>query len=232
MNQKTILQRLLFRKESKTVTHVNFIPVLGFEHLSEYYDAIMFLSGLGKNFKKRISALVSPSKHSLHIADIGCGTGTQLSALCEVYPFAHITGIDLDASLLKKARERIAPHANRVHLSVASATDTKLERNSLDLCFSTLVFHHLTHQQKIDAFTEVYRILKPGGTFLLTDWGELWFTPFRYLLIFEDQERLEDHIHGRIPSFAHDAGFTLLKTTKVKPTGIWAWEFKKPETIL
>lgn len=229
MNHKTLLQKILFRK-SKNPTHVNYIPVLGFEHLSEYYDIIMSLSGLGIRFKRKISKLVSSSQTASHIVDIGCGTGTQLIALCETYPDADIVGIDIDASLLKKAKERITTWGKKATLSLASATQTRMKSNSIDLCFSTLVFHHLTHEQKIAAFSEAFRILKPGGTFLLTDWGKLWFTPFRWLLIFEDQTRLEDHIQGKIPQFAQDAGFVIIKSTKVKPTGIYSWELKKPET--
>ena len=229
MNKKTYLQKLLFGND--TSSSDEHIPVLGFAKITKYYDVILYISGLGKRFKQKISTLPSLKNPPEVVVDLGCGTGTQLRILHTLYPKATTIGIDPDSAVLQDLKTDLKAQNIPLTLINASATETTLQTNSVSICYSTLTFHHLTSEEKVQAFREVYRILKPGGTFLLTDWGKLWFTPFRYLLIFEDQERLEDHINDRIPSFAHNAGFTLLKTTKVKPTGIWAWEFKKPETI-
>ena len=110
----------------------------------------------------------------------------------------------------------------------ADAAQMPFEEGSVDVCFSTLSFHHMPTEVKKQAFKEVFRILKPGGTFLLTDWGATRVEFLRWLLLFEVQEYLNDHFRGCMPVYAHDAGFSLEKQTRVKPTGIWSWKFRKP----
>lgn len=50
------------------------------------------------------------------LLEIGCGTGTNLVALATAFPEAHLTGLDLSAEMLDRARARIAPFADRIDL--------------------------------------------------------------------------------------------------------------------
>lgn len=50
------------------------------------------------------------------ILEIGCGTGRNLVALAEAFPSAKITGLDLSADMLDRARAKIAPFADRIDL--------------------------------------------------------------------------------------------------------------------
>lgn len=50
------------------------------------------------------------------ILEVGCGTGSNLVALAKAFPKAEITGLDLSAEMLDRARAKIAPYADRVDL--------------------------------------------------------------------------------------------------------------------
>lgn len=50
------------------------------------------------------------------ILEVGCGTGNNLVALAEAFPKAEITGLDLSADMLDRARAKTAPYADRVTL--------------------------------------------------------------------------------------------------------------------
>jgi ubiquinone/menaquinone biosynthesis C-methylase UbiE len=74
------------------------------------------------------------------------------------------------------------------------------------------MIHHLPTTTKVQALRECRRVLDPGGTFLLVDFGPprswvarilLW--PLRFP-IFEEQA---DNLRGRLPAMLAEAGFSF-----------------------
>jgi arsenite methyltransferase len=103
------------------------------------------------------------------ILDIGCGAGVDsIIAAKMVGPEGKVTGIDLVPEMLAKAREnaRITGIGNVTFLE-ASAEQLPFPDNSFDLVISNGVFNLVV--DKVKALEEVYRILKPGGRFMLAD---------------------------------------------------------------
>jgi ubiquinone/menaquinone biosynthesis C-methylase UbiE len=71
-----------------------------------------------------------------------------------------------------------------------------------------LVIHHLSRTDKLRAFREVRRVLKPGGTFHVVDFG----MPFNGLSrlqagIMRNLEEAADNFDGKIVPFLREAGF-------------------------
>lgn len=206
----------------------SFIPLLGSFFPRFLYDPILFISGLGKHFKRSLSTYVEAPLDSFTILDVGCGTGTHSSVLAEDFPNARVVCLDPDPNNIILTRTKCQLYENRMQYLTASAENITLPNGVIDVCFSTLTFHHLTTKLKKEALSEIYRVMKPGGTFVLTDWGISRFRYLRWLLIFETQELLNDHFDGKITTFAREAGFVLVKEVRVKPSGIWMWKFSKP----
>jgi ubiquinone/menaquinone biosynthesis C-methylase UbiE len=209
--------------EPTSKNYQDFVPALRWNVLTILYDFILHISGLGKSFKESITNLSLNGTVPHTILDVGCGTGTHLKILRQRFPNATIHGVDPDCMLLKNINAR----TDSLTLSCASATQLPFEADIFDTCFSTLTFHHLPQIQKQQAFEEIYRVLKPGGLFVLTDWGVSRIPHMEWFLIFEKNELIRDHFLGKISEYAEAAGFVLESTVRVKPTGIWMWKFKK-----
>ncbi|HTE83761.1 MAG TPA: class I SAM-dependent methyltransferase [Dehalococcoidia bacterium] len=95
------------------------------------------------------------------VLEIGVGTGANLP---HYSPSAHVTGIEPDPFMLKRARERLAQlHAANIDLRLASAELLPFPDQSFDPVVSTLVLCTVPNPSR--ALAEIRRVLKPNGTF-------------------------------------------------------------------
>lgn len=103
------------------------------------------------------------------ILDIGCGAGVDaIIAALMVEESGTVTGVDLVPEMLARAREnaRTVGVAN-VSFLEASAEELPFPDKSFDVVISNGVFNLVVDKAK--ALGEVYRVLKPGGRFMLAD---------------------------------------------------------------
>lgn len=204
-----------------------FLPVLRYPILTPLYDMILIISGLGASFKKRILEKIKIKPTETIILDVGCGTGTLLKVLHDKLSKKTLIGIDPDPLNIKHIEQSNFAKTANLKLFIGYAEKLPVNDTSVDMCISILTFHHLTTNQKQEAFNEVMRVLKTGDRFILVDWGILRFSFLRWFLFFEKAELIKDNISGRIPEIAKQSGFELIYCERVKFSGIWLWEFKK-----
>lgn len=77
------------------------------------YDATRWSFLFGRaDLIKRVAALRTPTD----ILEIGCGTGRNLAQLAQRFPDARLTGLDLSADMLLRARRRLKPFGGRIAL--------------------------------------------------------------------------------------------------------------------
>ncbi|MGA1342561.1 MAG: class I SAM-dependent methyltransferase [Hyphomonas sp.] len=102
------------------------------------------------------------------LLDVACGNGRFLEKVLEIYPKLRVTGLDLSPSYTDAARVRLAPwrQAEVVH---DAAEIMPLETKSQDIAVSIFLFHELPPKVRQKVLTEIFRILKPGGLFVLAD---------------------------------------------------------------
>lgn len=94
------------------------------------------------------------------ILDAGVGTGRNMP----FYPEdADITGIDLSAQMLSRARRRQARLGVCARLLQADAVDTGLEAGSFDAVVSSFMFCVLPDELQLPALRELARLTRPGG---------------------------------------------------------------------
>ncbi|ELS03001.1 methylase involved in ubiquinone/menaquinone biosynthesis [Xenococcus sp. PCC 7305] len=106
------------------------------------------------------------------IVDLGCGVGMSTLALQNIYPQAHLTGVDLSAYFLAVASYRASQVQNsslNIDWLNVAAEDTGLPANSCDLVSACLVFHELPAIAAKKIITEARRILRPGGHLAIMD---------------------------------------------------------------
>ena len=103
------------------------------------------------------------------ILDAGCGGGRNAAKLLEQYPDAKLTAVDYSPIAVQKTRalNRDAIAAGRCSVEEGSVAKLSFADGCFELvtAFETVYFWPgLT-----DCFTEICRVLKPGGTFLIVN---------------------------------------------------------------
>ncbi len=101
------------------------------------------------------------------IVELGCGGGRNANALLKRYPSAKLTAVDYSALSVEKTKEY-----NKE--LIAAGRCTVLQGNVAKLPFANETFNLATAFETVyfwpgleTCFTEVCRVLKPGGTFLI-----------------------------------------------------------------
>ena len=105
-----------------------------------------------------------------HVLDIGCGAGGIDCLLVSEYGAAKVTGIDVEASVLEAARTRIreAGISDRVDLMQVEPGPLPFAADEFDVVFSKDSIVHIPDKHELGR--HVFRVLKPGGRFVASDW--------------------------------------------------------------
>lgn len=111
---------------------------------------------LKNNFKKLLKTYKSNDKQ-ISILDVGCGSGANLLWLKD---YGDVEGVDISELAINCAKKR-----GLESLKVASAEDLPYKDNCFDFVFSVHVFYSIPASDS-KAWGEVYRVLKPGGSFV------------------------------------------------------------------
>jgi ubiquinone/menaquinone biosynthesis C-methylase UbiE len=112
---------------------------------------------------------------SPRILDAGCGTGEATSRLAELFPEAHVTGIDLIEAHLARARSRFARLSSRLSFERGDLYAIARPGRSFDLSVCRHVLHSIPFAERVIA--ELVRVTRPGGTLhlIVEDYGMLHF---------------------------------------------------------
>jgi ubiquinone/menaquinone biosynthesis C-methylase UbiE len=106
------------------------------------------------------------------ILDVGCGTGRFLLQLHRALPRAKLYGLDLSPYYVKRAAEVLSPAVD-VSLVVENAEDMPFSAKFFDAVTSVFLFHELPRGVRRAVVREAYRVLKPGGFFVVNDSAQL-----------------------------------------------------------
>lgn len=113
------------------------------------------------------------------ILDIGCGIGGASRFLAATYN-SHVTGIDLTPSFVEAATmlSARAGLADRTTYSVADATDLPFDDESFDNAWTQHVAMNIGDRATL--YSEVRRVIRPGGLFAIHDVVELSGQPLHF----------------------------------------------------
>ncbi len=102
------------------------------------------------------------------VVDIGCGSGTDLLlAANAVGPRGRAIGVDMTDAMLRKAQAAAAEAGLTLDLRRGDALDLPIESAAADVVISNGVLNLAPDKRR--AFSEVLRVLRPGGRFLYAD---------------------------------------------------------------
>jgi ubiquinone/menaquinone biosynthesis C-methylase UbiE len=193
-----------------------YIPALRFRPLTAWYDFIIRSTIRESTFKSRLieETKLQPGNRAL---DLGCGTGTLTLLLKSRYPQVEVLGIDPDPQILQMARSKSTQSGIDVAFEQAFSFALPFPDDSFDCVVSSLVFHHLTRENKLRSLREALRILRSGGHLYIADFGApqnpLLRASFFFVQLFDGFESTRDNVAGLLPGFIRDSGFSAVTET-------------------
>jgi demethylmenaquinone methyltransferase/2-methoxy-6-polyprenyl-1,4-benzoquinol methylase len=145
------------------------------------------------------------------VLDLCCGSGQATQYLVKYSQ--DVTGLDASLFSLQRA-ERNVPQAQYVE---GLAEEMPLPDAQADLVHSSVAMHEMSPSQLQQIIKEVYRVLKPGGTFAIVDFHKptnLLFCPgvALFLWLFETQTAWQ-LLETDLPALLQDTGFRVRKHT-------------------
>jgi demethylmenaquinone methyltransferase/2-methoxy-6-polyprenyl-1,4-benzoquinol methylase len=143
-----------------------------FDQVYDQYDLMNDLMSLGVHriWKKTLLNMMSPSSNH-KLIDVASGTGDIAKLfLSEVNKMAHITCVDPNKGMIKKAKEKLNKFEN-LKWVISPAEKLPVKDNSFD--FYTISFGLRNTKNLNRTLSEAYRVLKPGGRFLCLEFSKI-----------------------------------------------------------
>lgn len=150
-----------------------------FDTISGNYDGMNRIISFGIDIKwrKRVVAIIG-SKNPKNILDIATGTGDLAINLVKTGA-EEIIGLDISPGMLEVGRRKIARKdmENKVKMIVGDSEDLPFDANSFDAV--TVAFGVRNFEDLEKGLSEIYRVLKPNGTFVVLETSVPEKTPYR-----------------------------------------------------
>lgn len=133
--------------------------------LNTVANHIMFTGRRGRVYDQ--IARLSGVRPGDSVLDVGSSSGYLTRRLAAAAgPSGHATGIDPAEKAIAYATRQAGPGLT---YAVGIAQDLSFPDSSFDVVTCALAMHHIPESQRQAAFTEMYRVTKPGGRMLTAD---------------------------------------------------------------
>ena len=138
-----------------------------YDRIERFYDLTFKLNGYGRSLDRYMQAHPLPVFENARILDAGCGTGTLTLALLRTLRVpVKLTAIDLSASSMATARKYVNKNNSNqqeVRFAQGNVLALPFPDDAFDLVVTSGVLEYVPLE---DGFTEMARVISPGGYFL------------------------------------------------------------------
>lgn len=147
---------------------------------AEMYDVgvELLFGGTGDVMRRQIippvvaHARSRSDRRPLRILEVACGTGRAGAQLMQALPDASYTGVDLSPFYVDVARERM-PRGVQASFEVANGESLPFPDESFDAVVSVFLFHELPRNARRNVWSQMRRVLRPGGRLVIEDSRQL-----------------------------------------------------------
>lgn len=199
----------------------NYIPALKYDWLTKVYDPVLQLTMPERKFKTALinQMNIQPGERVL---DFGCGSLTLSMMAAQRHAEAEFHGVDIDEKILSIAKKKLEETNLPIQIKLYDGERLPYADNSFNKVMSSLVFHHLTERQKYEALGEIKRVLKPGGSFHIADFGKpasaFQRLGFYAVQILDGFETTNDSVKYILPNAMNQTGLQHIKEGEVFKT--------------
>ena len=201
----------------------SYTPALGRHDRTDSYDKVIAIMTRERRWRGRMLSELSP-KSGQTILDIGSGTGSFAILVKQNCPDARIIAVDPDPEVRRIAETKAKIAKVTINFITAFGDDTfeSIIQNSVDVVTCSLVLHQCPLAVKIGILDNAFRLLRPAGRLLISDYGKqrtplmsMLFNQVRMVDGYDDTKANKD---GRIPEMMCSAGFQDVDELIVTPT--------------
>jgi tRNA (uracil-5-)-methyltransferase TRM9 len=112
------------------------------------------------------------------LLNVGCAHGPDFLPFSKSF---ELYGVDFSTEMLSFARKYSEKFAFAVNLSLANVSYLPYSDKTFDWAISVATYHHIKYkEERLKAFLELRRVLKPGGEAFVTVWNRwqprFWFS--------------------------------------------------------
>ena len=168
-----------------------------YERIMSFYDRVLFRDG-----REWVC-----SRAEGEVLELAIGTGLNLPLYG---PDVFLTGIELSPAMLELARRRAQELGHRAELRLGDAHELDFADESFDTVVCTLSLCTIPDDAR--AVREAWRVLRPGGTFLLLEHvtSSVWPVRMMQRLLDPLSVRLQaDHLVREPLVHLRDSGFVI-----------------------
>lgn len=184
----------------------SFVPAAGHDWLLPLYDPLQRMLGGDEARRELVAQAALPARARL--LDIGCGTGSLVVLLGSEHPACEVVGLDPDPKALARGRRKAERAGVSVRFDEGFSDELPYEDGAFDRVFSSFMLHHLGSNERRVTLAEARRVLAPGGSLHVVDFGGGAARDDGFLarLIHSDDHLHESH-GGRLEQSLLEAGF-------------------------
>jgi malonyl-CoA O-methyltransferase len=178
-----------------------------FEKAADSYDeAAVLQQEIGRRLIERLDVIrCDPGR----ILDLGAGTGACTRPLMQRYPSADIIALDVAHAMLRKTQARTGD-TRQLTCVCADGERLPFADDSFDFIFSNLMLQWCTELEPV--FTELQRVLMPGGLLLFTSFG-----PDTLMELRASWSDVDGYTHVNSFIDMHNVGDALVTTRWAEP---------------
>lgn len=186
--------------------HKSYVPGMGHDRLLPFYDPLCGLLGMASVHRPLVVQADMQPGH--RILEIGCGTGNVALLAKRLHPDTQVVGLDPDPKAVARAGRKAEREGLSIRLDLGLSEQLPYPDGSFDRVLSAFMFHHLGPGEKEATLREVRRVLKPGGSLHLLDFGGAKVPSDGFVARLSHRNHmLRDNFGERIPTLMRDAGF-------------------------
>jgi ubiquinone/menaquinone biosynthesis C-methylase UbiE len=120
--------------------------------------------------KEGLQAFSHLPSQQVKVLDVACGTGRTLKMIRGALPKASLFGTDLSPAYLRKANQLLSERPGELpQLIQANAEKLPYLDNYFQGLTSVFLFHELPASARQEVINEAFRVLQPGGVFIICD---------------------------------------------------------------
>lgn len=152
--------------------YVSWLEELWYGSPHPFYDLLTwwcFLPLGGEAACRREFARWVEPRAGERIVSLCCGSGTTERAILALEPEVQITGIDLGAGQIARARRRTP--GGEIEFRRGNAADTGLEAGGFDRVVITLALHEMPRSLRLSVLSEAKRLCRPAGRVIAIEHG-------------------------------------------------------------